>query len=108
MWKPEHRRAADRTGFVTRVKQPKPETSPPKATAVEATLSGIAQIAGRASGLLRIQDLDERISVENAATVALAKRLRALLSYCFSIQSSAGASPLKETDSETSCCAASL
>jgi hypothetical protein len=39
------------------------------------TLGTVARIIGRASGLLRISDLDERISVENAATVAIARKL---------------------------------
>jgi hypothetical protein len=71
------------------MKQAKTETLRPKATEALAaiteivlqfrddekpTLSGIARITGRASGLPRIQDLDERISVENAATVQIAKR----------------------------------
>ena len=61
------------------MKQPKPET--PKAVAAlvaitdtvlqfrstSPTLGDIARIAGRASGLLRMSDLDEKISVENAA-----------------------------------------
>jgi hypothetical protein len=38
------------------------------------TLAGIARVANRASLLLRISSLDERLEVENAATVALAKR----------------------------------
>ena len=41
-------------------------------------LGTVSRIAGRASRLLRISDLDERISVENAATVALAKKLSLL------------------------------
>lgn len=43
-----------------------PEQSP--------TLNEIARITGQASRLLRITDLDEKISVENAATVQLAKK----------------------------------
>jgi hypothetical protein len=38
------------------------------------TLNEIARITGQASRLLRIQDIDEKISVENAATVQLAKK----------------------------------
>jgi hypothetical protein len=37
-------------------------------------LAVIAACANRASLLLRISDLDERIEVENATTVAMAKR----------------------------------
>jgi hypothetical protein len=33
------------------------------------TLSDIARITGRPSGLLRVQDMDQKITVENAATV---------------------------------------
>jgi hypothetical protein len=40
------------------------------------TLSAVARLMNRASGLLRIGDLDERLEVENTATVALAKKLR--------------------------------
>jgi hypothetical protein len=73
------------------MKQPTKTTEQPKAVAAltiiaetvlqfrhadqNPTLSEIARIAGRASGLLRIADLDEKISVENAATIALAKKL---------------------------------
>jgi hypothetical protein len=39
------------------------------------TLGGIARITGRAGGLLRIKDADERMAVENAATLELARRL---------------------------------
>jgi hypothetical protein len=38
-------------------------------------LGTISRVAGRASRLLRISELDERMSVENAATLALAKKL---------------------------------
>jgi hypothetical protein len=37
-------------------------------------LATVARVANRASGLLRIQDLDEKIEVENAATIQIAKR----------------------------------
>jgi hypothetical protein len=38
------------------------------------SLAQIARIAGRASSLLHLADLDEKISVENAATIAVAKK----------------------------------
>jgi len=38
-------------------------------------LGTISRVAGRASRLLRISELDEWMSVENAATLALAKKL---------------------------------
>jgi hypothetical protein len=38
------------------------------------TLGEIARTVGYASRLLRIKDLDERISVENAVTIALAQK----------------------------------
>jgi hypothetical protein len=41
----------------------------------QAELGTISRAAGRASRLLRISELDERMSVENAATLALAKKL---------------------------------
>ena len=68
----------------------KSETTKPKATEaltaiVEAALAfraderlnlaTLARLANRGSGLLRLQDVDERISIENATTVALAKKL---------------------------------
>jgi hypothetical protein len=40
------------------------------------TLSAVARLMNRASGLLRIGDLDERLEVENKATIALAQKLR--------------------------------
>jgi hypothetical protein len=44
------------------------------------TLGEIARIAGRASAvLLRISDVDERISVENAAIMAIAKKRNLLV-----------------------------
>jgi hypothetical protein len=46
-----------------------------RAASERVTLSSIARAANRASGLLRLRDLDERLEVENAATIALAKRL---------------------------------
>jgi hypothetical protein len=39
------------------------------------TLSAVARLMNRASDLLRLSDLDERLSVENAATIALAQKL---------------------------------
>jgi hypothetical protein len=39
------------------------------------TLGDLARVVGLASRSLRISDLDERISVENAATLAVAKRM---------------------------------
>ena len=39
------------------------------------TLASIARVCGRASRLLRISDLDERMACENAATIQLAERL---------------------------------
>jgi hypothetical protein len=38
------------------------------------SLAQIARIAGRASSLLHLDNVDEKISVENAATIAVAKR----------------------------------
>jgi hypothetical protein len=38
-------------------------------------LATIARLINRSSALLRISDLDERMSVENLATVSLAKKL---------------------------------
>ena len=43
-----------------------PETTP--------SLSDVARVVGASSRVLRIADLDERISVENAAVMALAKK----------------------------------
>ncbi len=40
------------------------------------TLSAVARLMNRAAGLLPISDLDERLGVENAATIALAQKLR--------------------------------
>jgi hypothetical protein len=40
------------------------------------TLSAVARLMNRASGLLRIGDVDERLEVENKATIALAQKLR--------------------------------
>lgn len=37
-------------------------------------LSDVARVVGASSRVLRIADLDERISVENAAVMALAKK----------------------------------
>jgi len=39
------------------------------------TLSTVARICNRASKLLSISDLDERLTCENQATIALAKKL---------------------------------
>ena len=39
------------------------------------TLASVARLMNRASSLLRIGDLDERISIENQATLMLAKKL---------------------------------
>jgi hypothetical protein len=38
------------------------------------TLGDMARLVGQASRLFRFQDIDERISVENAVTVALARK----------------------------------
>ena len=38
------------------------------------SVADIARVVGASSRVLRIADLDERISVENAAVLALAKR----------------------------------
>jgi hypothetical protein len=38
------------------------------------TIAAIARVTNRASHLLRIGGLDERLEVENAATIALAKK----------------------------------
>jgi len=38
-------------------------------------LATVAELANRGSGLLKLSDVDVKISVENAATVALAKKL---------------------------------
>jgi hypothetical protein len=38
-------------------------------------LAEIGRIVGRASGLLKISDLDERFETENCATVQLAREL---------------------------------
>jgi hypothetical protein len=43
------------------------------------TLSDVARVVNTASRLLRFSNLDERIEVENAAVIALAKK-RALVS----------------------------
>ena len=40
------------------------------------SLSDVARLVGASSRVLRIADLDERISVENAAVMAVAKRRR--------------------------------
>jgi hypothetical protein len=40
----------------------------------KSALATIARLMNRASGLLRLADLDERLEVENAATVAIAKK----------------------------------
>jgi hypothetical protein len=37
-------------------------------------LATVARVANRASGLLRIKDLDEKMEVENAATIQIAKK----------------------------------
>jgi hypothetical protein len=66
----------------------KPNTAKPKAVDVLAavtetvlgyrgdkpTIAAIARVTNRASHLLRIGDLDERLEIENAATVLLAKK----------------------------------
>ena len=39
------------------------------------TLALLSRIMNRASGLLRINDIDERMELENAATLTLAKKL---------------------------------
>jgi hypothetical protein len=80
-----------------RTEMKKSETTPKPSASVEAlvgiveivlkardvakpTLGEIARIAGRASVvLLRISNVDERISVENAAIMAIAKRRNLLL-----------------------------
>ena len=38
------------------------------------TIAAIARVTNRASHLLRIGDLDERLEIENGATVMLAKK----------------------------------
>jgi hypothetical protein len=38
------------------------------------TIASIARVTNRASHLLRIGDLDERLETENAATIQIAKR----------------------------------
>jgi hypothetical protein len=38
-------------------------------------LADIARLAGRASSLLRIRDVDEKISVENAPTLHIGREL---------------------------------
>jgi hypothetical protein len=38
------------------------------------TLAAVARVTNRASGLLRIKDLDERLETENAATIQIAKK----------------------------------
>jgi hypothetical protein len=66
----------------------KPDTAEPKAVDVLAgvtemvlgyrgdkpTIAAIARVTNRASHLLRIGDLDERLEIENGATVMLAKK----------------------------------
>jgi hypothetical protein len=37
-------------------------------------LATVARVANRASGLLRLKDLDEKMEVENAATIQIAKK----------------------------------
>jgi hypothetical protein len=80
---------------MTTIKTPKPENQPRAVEALasivelalpfrmgagqQPTLSEIARLAGQASRLLRLADVDEKISVENAGTVALAKK-RGLMS----------------------------
>ena len=39
------------------------------------TLALLSRIMNRASGMLRINDIDERLELENAATLTLAKKL---------------------------------
>jgi hypothetical protein len=39
------------------------------------TLGCVARACNRASGLLRLRDLDERLEVENSATIQLAKKM---------------------------------
>jgi hypothetical protein len=39
------------------------------------TLALLSRIMNRASGMLRINDIDERMELENAATLTLAKKL---------------------------------
>jgi hypothetical protein len=46
-----------------------------RAASERVTLAAIARACNRASGLLRLRDLDERLEVENSATIALAKKL---------------------------------
>jgi hypothetical protein len=46
-----------------------------RAASERVTLSSIARNTNRASGLLRLRDLDERLECENAATIQLAKKL---------------------------------
>jgi len=38
-------------------------------------LTTVAKLASRGSGLLKLDDVDVKISVENAATIAVAQRL---------------------------------
>ena len=44
-------------------------------TRADRNLTTVAKLANRGSGLLKLADVDLKISVENAATVALAKKL---------------------------------
>ena len=39
------------------------------------TLSTVARLMNRASGLLRLDNVDTKLEVENAATIALARKL---------------------------------
>jgi hypothetical protein len=39
------------------------------------TLALLSRLMNRASGMLRFDDLDQRLEVENAATIAMAKKL---------------------------------
>jgi hypothetical protein len=39
------------------------------------TLALLSRLMNRASGMLRINDIDERLELENAATLTLAKKL---------------------------------
>ena len=38
------------------------------------TFAEVARLANKASGLLRIKDRDEKLSIENAATIQIAKK----------------------------------
>jgi hypothetical protein len=44
------------------------------------TLALLSRLMNRASGMLRINDIDERMELENAATLTLAKKLGLVVS----------------------------